>query len=116
MTDVLGSRLRLQRAERSPAHTFVYGDERVPEKTFAVFMEAVKDSVEGHARRKNYTTGGADDENQLLKVAVLLGIHDQHCIGEIVYKCAEFLKAPAETKKVLLLKIAGWAFILWRSL
>jgi hypothetical protein len=113
---VLGGGLRLQRVERSQSDTFIHGDERVPEKTFAAFMEAVKDSVEGHARRKNYTTGGADDENQLLKVAQILGIHDQHCVGEIIYKCAEYLKAPAETKKILLLKVAGWAFILWRSL
>jgi len=42
----------------------------------------------------------------------LLGIAAPHGIGEIIYKCAEFLKTP---RKVLLVKIAGWAFILWRD-
>ena len=86
------------------------------EKTFDAFSAAVRDSVENHARRKNYTTGGADDKNQLLEVCTILGIHDQHSIGEIIYKAVEYLKAPPQTKKVLLEKIAGWAFVLWRQL
>ncbi|MCU1305208.1 MAG: hypothetical protein JWQ87_5492 [Candidatus Sulfotelmatobacter sp.] len=85
-------------------------------KTFVEFSAAVKDSVEGHAKRKNYTTGGADDENQLLKVCTMLGIHDAHGIGEIIYKAVEYLKAPQATKKILLEKIAGWSFVLWREL
>lgn len=84
--------------------------------TFSDFVAAVKDSCEGHARRKNYTNEGVDGENQLLKVCTMLGIHDQHAIGEIIYKAVEYLKAPANTKKVLLEKIAGWAYILWREL
>jgi len=46
----------------------------------------------------------------------MLGIHDAHGIGEIIYKASEYLKAPTETRKLLLTKIAGWAFILWREL
>lgn len=86
------------------------------DKTFDAFTAAVRDSVENHARRKNYTQGGADDDNQLLKVCTILGIHEQHSIGEIIYKAVEYLKAPHATKKILLEKIAGWAFILWREL
>jgi hypothetical protein len=86
------------------------------EKTFDAFTKAVRDSVEGHAKRKNYTNEGADGANQLLKVCALLGIHEQHSIGEIIYKAAEYLKAPAPTKRILLEKIAGWAFVLWREL
>lgn len=85
-------------------------------RTFQEFADAVRDSVEAHAKRKNYTTEGADGDNQLLKVCTLLGIHEHHSIGEIIYKCAEYLKAPLPTKKILLEKIAGWAFILWREL
>jgi hypothetical protein len=85
-------------------------------RTFNAFITAVRDSVEGHAQRKNYTSAGADDENQLLRVCVLLGIHDHHAIGEIIYKAVEFLKAPKATRKILLEKIAGWAFVLWREL
>lgn len=85
-------------------------------KTFAEFTEAVKDSCEGHAKRKNYTTEGVDGNNQLLNVCTMLGIHDQHGIGEIIYKAVEYLKAPPATKKILLEKVAGWAFVLWREL
>lgn len=85
-------------------------------KTFDEFVAAIRDSVENHAKRKNYTTENVDGENQLLKVCTALGIHEHHAIGEIIYKCAEYLKAPKETKKVLLEKVAGWAFVLWREL
>lgn len=86
------------------------------EKTFDAFTKAVRDSIESHAQRKNYTNEGADGDNQLLKVCTLLGIHEQHSIGEIIYKAAEYLKAPKETKKILLEKMAGWCFCLWREL
>lgn len=88
----------------------------VMQKSFEQFVAAVKDSCEGHAQRKNYTSEGVDGDNQLLKVCVLLGIHDQHAIGEIIYKAVEYLKAPLPTKRILLEKIAGWAFVLWREL
>ena len=88
----------------------------VENRTFNAFVTAVQDSVEGHAKRKNYTAGNADDDNQLLRVCVLLGIHDHHAIGEIIYKAVEFLKAPKATRKILLEKIAGWSFVLWREL
>jgi hypothetical protein len=81
-------------------------------RTFEEFSKQVKDSCESHAQRKGYTTSDVDGENQLLRVAVALGIHDQHSIGEIVYKCAEYLKAPRD---VLLIKIAGWAYIVWKA-
>ncbi len=67
---------------------------------------------DNHAKRKNYTKNDADGDNQLASVMTLLGIAAPHGIGEIIYKCAEFLKTP---RKVLLVKIAGWAFILWRD-
>ncbi len=86
------------------------------DKTFEAFTKAIRDSVENHAKRKNYTTEGADGENQLLKVCHLLGIHEQHAIGEIIYKAAEYLKAPQPTKKLLAEKMAGWCFMLWREL
>ena len=82
-------------------------------RTFDEFVAAVKDSCEGHARRKNYTSEGVDGDNQLLRVCTLLNIHTPHAIGEIIYKCAEYLRTP---RSVLLEKIAGWAFILWREL
>lgn len=82
------------------------------EKTFDAFMGQVRDSCEGQAKRKNYyREGDIESPNQLSDVSNLLGLEPQHGIGEIVYKCAEYLKNPRE---VLLVKIAGWAYILWR--
>lgn len=76
------------------------------------FLEAVRDSVESHAKRKNYTDHGADGENKLVTIMAAMGIGVPHGIGEIVYKCTEYLRNPRE---VLLVKIAGWAFIIWRG-
>lgn len=81
------------------------------DRTFDAFMALVKDSCEGQANRKGYTKGKIDAPNQLTEVATLLEFEPQHGIGEIVYKCAEYLKNPRE---VLLVKIGGWAYILWR--
>lgn len=82
-------------------------------RTFEQFVAEVKDSVENHAKRKNYTTGDVNDHNQLASALNELGIHHQHSIGEIVYKCAEFLKDP---KPLLMIKVAGWAWIIWKYL
>lgn len=76
------------------------------------FFLAVRSSVTEHAQRKNYTDGGADSENKMLTVMKALGIDVPHGIGEIVYKCAEYLRAP---RRVLLEKVAGWAFVVWRE-
>lgn len=79
-------------------------------RTFESFLEAVRASVDEHAKRKNYTDNGVSGENKLAEVGRLLEFEPQHGIGEIVYKCAEYLRNPRE---VLLEKIAGWAGILW---
>ena len=85
----------------------------MPEKnSFDTFMNAVRDSVDGHAKRKNYTDAGPDGENKLLLVMRTMDIHTPHAIGEIVYKCAEYLRTP---RRVILEKIAGWAFVVWRE-
>lgn len=76
-------------------------------------MQAVRESCEKHAQRKGYTSGSVDGPNQLLTVCTALGIHHQHSIGEIIYKAAEFLTTP---KSVILEKIAGWAWVLWREM
>jgi hypothetical protein len=81
-------------------------------KSFDIFMENVRSSVGEHAERKGYSHGGPDGGNQLLQVDELLGIRVAHGIGEIVYKSAEYLRTP---RRVLLEKIAGWAFCLWRE-
>ena len=80
--------------------------------SFDAFAAAVRSSVDQHAKRKNYTDGGADDKNKMIAVMVLMGIHAPHSIGEIIYKCTEYLKTP---RRVLLEKVAGWAFVLWKE-
>jgi hypothetical protein len=80
--------------------------------SFDAFAAAVKSSVDSHAKRKNYTDNGPDGNNKMLTVMNALGIHQHHAIGEIIYKAGEFLKTP---RRVLLEKIAGWSFVLWRE-
>ena len=80
-------------------------------KSMNEFLALVRDSVEGQAKRKNYTASdNAEGPNQLMEVGRLLNYEPQHGIGEIVFKCAEYLRNPRE---VLLIKIAGWAAVLW---
>ena len=59
--------------------------------SFEAFSAAVKSSVDGHARRKNYCDNGPDGHNRMVAVMMEMGIHAPHCIGEIVYKSAEYL-------------------------
>lgn len=81
-------------------------------RTFEEFSKLVRDSVDGQAKRKGYTENGVEGENKLAEISRLLGITAAHGIGEIVYKAAEYLKNPRE---VLLIKISGWAYILWKD-
>lgn len=86
------------------------------DRSFKAFVQAVQDSCEGHARRKNYCAGGVDDGNQLLTFLAQYGLHEPHAIGEIIYKAVEMMKAPGPTKKILCEKIAGWAWTIWKEL
>lgn len=81
-------------------------------RTFEQFMQAVRDSCEAYAQKKGYTVEDVNGSNQLLDITRALGINNQHGIAEIIYKCVEFLKEPRE---VLLVKIAGWSYILWKA-
>lgn len=80
--------------------------------SFEAFAEAVRFSVEDAAKRKNYTKNGIDGPNQALEVTKALGLHAPHAVCEIVYKLIEYLGTP---RRVLLEKVSGWAFILWRE-
>jgi hypothetical protein len=81
-------------------------------RTFEKFFEQVRESVDSQAKRKGYTEKNIDEENRLAAIMKLLGIQVPHGIGEIIYKVTEYLKNPRE---VLLVKIAGWCYILWRE-
>lgn len=81
------------------------------ERTFAAFMEEVLGSLEGHAERKGYNVTGADGPNDLFEDGIRAGDEPAHALGEIRYKCKEMLHEP---RAVLPIKIAAWAFLLWR--
>jgi hypothetical protein len=80
--------------------------------SFDAFAAAVKSSVDSHAKRKGYTDNDPDGANKLSLAMTQLGIHEAHCIGEIIYKCAEWLKTP---RRVLMEKVAGWAWLVWKE-
>ncbi len=80
--------------------------------SYAAFSKAVEDSINGHAKRKGYTDNDPSGDNKLANAMKQMGIHEAHCIGEIVYKCAEWLKCP---RRVLMEKVAGWAYLVWRE-
>ena len=81
------------------------------DKTFAVFMKRVQESLEVHAARKGYSKGAVDEPNPLYEGEIAIGSEPGHSVGEIRYKAAEYMEEPRE---VLLEKIAGWCFLLWR--
>ena len=82
------------------------------DQSFEGFTEQVRATIELHARRKGYTTGGGEEGNVAGEILKLLGIAVPHEIGEIIYKAVEFLKTP---RRVILEKIAGWCYIAWRD-
>jgi len=81
------------------------------DNSFAGFSAAVKESVEGQAQRKGYRTTQVDGANEIADFMHAQGLGQPHGISEIIYKSLEFKRAP---RRVLLEKIAGWAFILWQ--
>lgn len=83
-----------------------------PDNSFDAFMSAVRSSIDDHAKRKGYTDNDPNGANKLSEAVSLLGIHEQHCIGEIIYKCAEWLRTP---RRVLMEKVAGWAWLVWKA-
>ncbi len=77
------------------------------------FFEEVRFSLEGCAERKNYKIGS---DNPVLAFKRALGITQAHGIGEIAHKCAEYLTAPTKTRKIILAKMCGWAYLLYSQL
>lgn len=82
-----------------------------PDTSFDAFARAVRESIEKHAERKNYHAGNFE-ENPLALFLSAIGIFSGHNIGEIIYKAVEYVKTP---RRVLLEKIAGWAWLEWRN-
>lgn len=88
------------------------GAQMTKDNSFSTFVDAVRASCSEHAKAKGYTHQDVDGESTLTVVMQKIGIHREHCIGEIVTKCLEYRKNP---RRVLLEKIAGWSFQLWKE-
>lgn len=75
------------------------------------FLAEVKDSCTNHAERKGYTAmQGSDSGDVFGQVLRLVGVAKDHAFGEIVAKLIEYKKEP---RRVLAVKVAGWAWRLW---
>ena len=71
------------------------------------FFEEIRSSCDGHATRKGYLQG---DTNVLGEVMGLMRIEGDHALGEIVTKLLEYQQTR---RRLLAVKIAGWAWRLW---
>jgi hypothetical protein len=80
----------------------------VTDKSLEEFLEAVRSSCTTHAQRKGYAS---EDGDKLGPVLEDMGVIVDHGIGEIVTKLMEY---RVTQKRVLLEKIAGWAWTLWK--
>lgn len=78
--------------------------------TFALFLLEVRLLLEPTAAGKGYSTTGIDGTNTLYEfVQEMAG--PGHALGEIVYKARRY---GAKRNPEDLLKIAAWAFLLWK--
>lgn len=82
------------------------------DQSFQGFAAAVEATVDKFAKSKGYTTEDGETGNVACEALKLMGINFPHKIGEIVYKCVEFMHSP---RRVILEKIAGTAYIAWRD-
>ena len=79
--------------------------------TFNDFTDGVRALLDRTAAEKQYTDQGPDGPNELYEfVQHMVGGHG-HALGEIVYKAKRF---AARGNCEDLLKIAAWAFLIWR--
>ncbi len=77
-----------------------------------LFFDGIRDSCSSHAKRKGYTEDNADAGNVAGPMLDTLGVTQAHAIGEIALKLLEFQRTP---RRVVALKVGGWAWRLWCS-
>ena len=78
---------------------------------FLKFSNEVRDLLEYTAVEKGYNTTGADGPNQLYDFINTMNAGPGHPAGEIIYKIQRYMR---KKDKKDLLKIAAWAFLIWR--
>lgn len=80
--------------------------------TLEDFLDEIRDTCTGFAARKGYTNGGPEEANVLGPILKAIGVSHDHAIGEIIAKCVEFRREP---RRVVAVKVAGWAWRLWAN-
>jgi hypothetical protein len=86
-------------------------DENAEGPSFDNFAAEVRALLEPTAAGKGYNQTGADGPNELFDFVEALAGGYGHALGEIVYKARRFA-SKGNPEDVL--KIAAWAFLIWR--
>lgn len=79
-------------------------------RTFDAFVKQTRALMEPTAASKGYSRNGVDGKNALYEFVAEF-TNDGHGLGEIVYKAKRY---AAKRNDEDLLKIAAWAFLVWR--
>ena len=82
-----------------------------PEPPFASFCDAVRDLLDETAADKGYHNAGLTGPNPLYAFVAETAGGPGHALGEIIYKVRRY---AARRDPEDLLKIAAWAFLVWR--
>lgn len=81
-------------------------------RTFEQFVSAVQESLGKHAKRKGYAESEDINGRQpAMESRIAMQLEPQYCLGEIVSKMREYQQEP---RGVVLEKMAGLIFLLWR--
>jgi hypothetical protein len=79
--------------------------------TFERFVEEFKKQLVSVARSKGYSDGGTEGRNILYEFINQAVGGPGHALGEIIYKATRYAR---RRDKVDLLKIAAWAYLVWK--
>jgi hypothetical protein len=79
--------------------------------TFDQFVEAMRAQLDPTAAGKGYSTTGVDGHNALYEFVQSVAGGPGHALGEITYKATRY---AAKGDPVDVVKIAAWAFLVWR--
>ena len=71
------------------------------------FFTEIRSSCGEHAQRKGYLKNSTDVLGNMMALA---GIEGDHAIGEILAKALEYRQSR---RRLLAVKIAGWAWRMW---
>ena len=78
---------------------------------FNAFCAGVYELLQQKAKDKQYNATGTEGPNPLYEFVRSMTGSDAHALGEIIYKAKRF-SATGQIEDVL--KIAAWAFLVWK--